>query len=270
MKHICTFDIFESLYDPDVPSWIRFERDSEPDYTRVHYGKYSAGDVNTERKFFEYLQRNNISYEKAGSNNLLIHNDIADRLRAIVKPGSRMNEGVQHYDTFYHGTPNGDLSRSPHEIHVGTYEAAKEALNARIGVPAKGDWDGTREYGKTLLAGKKTLRKKDPRGFLETGFNCGDDVPENDYLPADRKERADYSDRSFVDFKDKPNILEVRIIGPMTNTPYNPHSDTQANGLIRRSIKSGKAHSGFYYINDGEDSGSVSAVVPSKSHLEIV
>jgi len=168
---------------------------------------------------------------------------------------------------FYHGTPNGDIRRSPHEIHVGTYEAAKEALNARIGVPAEGDWDGTREYGKTLLAGKNTLRKMGP--YLETGFNCGD-VPVDDYYPTERKERANYSDKTLVEFKDRPTILAVNIVGPMTNTPDNPHSDAIANGLIRRSIKSGKAKNGFYYINDGEDSGSISAVVPSYAHLKIV
>ena len=56
--------------------------------------------------------------------------------------------------TFYHGTP--DERHWQHGavngIHVGTEEAAHQALNARIGRPLEGRWDGTREYGKTLLS----------------------------------------------------------------------------------------------------------------------
>jgi hypothetical protein len=60
---------------------------------------------------------------------------------------------------WYHGTASGDLRGGRSGLHVGTYEAAKEALDATIGIPAKGDWDGTREYGKTLLAGKKKTER---------------------------------------------------------------------------------------------------------------
>ena len=35
--------------------------------------------------------------------------------------------------------------------------AAAQTLQAKIGVPAKGEWDVKHEYGKTLLAGKKTF-----------------------------------------------------------------------------------------------------------------
>jgi len=55
---------------------------------------------------------------------------------------------------FWHGSPSGDLRGSAYGLHVGSFAAAEQALNARIGVPAEGSWDGTREYGKTLLAGK--------------------------------------------------------------------------------------------------------------------
>lgn len=70
-------------------------------------------------------------------------------------------------------------------------------------------------------------------------------------------------------FDVKPTILKVKITGNMTNSIYRPHNDTRANGLIIRSINKGNAKSGFYYINDGEDSGSISAVVPDKSFLTI-
>jgi hypothetical protein len=173
---------------------------------------------------------------------------------------------------FYHGTPDIKfLEKATKGIHVGTYQAAKEALEARIGIPAGGEWDGTREYGKTLLAGRKTLKKKGP--YCETGFNCSimrGGISEEDYYPTERKERAKFSNDIVIPFDCKPIILKVKIIGEMTNTPNNPHSDTVANGLMYRNLKKGNARRGYYYINDGEDAGSISAVVPNVSFLKIL
>jgi len=171
---------------------------------------------------------------------------------------------------FWHGTPSGDLRGSHYGLHVGTYQAAKEALNARIGIPAEGEWDGTREYGKTLLAGKKRLKELDPKEFNQTGFNAGEDIPEKNYYPTQRKQIAKYSDRSEVLFNSKPNIFPVRIKGKMTNTPYTPHEDFKANALMARQIKKGKAKKGYYYEQVGEDAGSISAVVPNLQHLEMI
>ena len=90
MKHLQTFSLFESIYNSDVPSWIRFEKDSTPNNTRVHYGMYVAGNVDTRQKFFDYLDEHKIFYEKLGINSVMIPNDDADRLRLLVKPGSQM------------------------------------------------------------------------------------------------------------------------------------------------------------------------------------
>lgn len=54
----------------------------------------------------------------------------------------------------------------------------------------------------------------------------------------------------------------------MTNSPYKPHSDSMANGLIKRQLNKGVAVSGYYYENIGEDSGSISAVVPNATFLK--
>lgn len=170
---------------------------------------------------------------------------------------------------FYHGSTDKKLE-GKNGIHVGTKQAAKEALEARIGVPAEGEWDGTREYGKTLLAGQKTLREREKKGeFVNTGFNA--DSPEEDYYPTERKDnRATYSDRTPIPFDCKPIVFPVKIIGKMSNSFFSPHTDSQANGLMKRSLNSGKAKSGFYYKNIAEDEGSISAVVPDKSFLEIL
>ena len=173
---------------------------------------------------------------------------------------------------FYHGTTDKNLA-GKNGIHVGTYKAAKQALEARIGVPAEGEWDGTREYGKTLLAGKKTMARieKEEKRYVCTGFNCGRDaVPEEDYYPTERKERAKYSDMTEIPLDCKPIIFPVKIVGSMSNSINNPHSDITANSLMKRGLTKGNARNGFYYINDGEDSGSISAVVPDKTFLQIL
>ena len=56
----------------------------------------------------------------------------------------------------------------------------------------------------------------------------------------------------------------------MTNTTNKPHGDMRANSMMTRAIKSGNAKSGFYYTNIAEDEGSISAVVPDKTFLEII
>ena len=167
---------------------------------------------------------------------------------------------------FYHGSTDKNLS-GKQGIHVGTYKAAKQALEARIGVPASGEWDGEVEYSKKLLAGKNTLNRieKEEKRYVGTGFNV--DAPEEDYYPEERKERAKYSDKSEIPMDSMPIIFPVKITGSMTNTPNNPLEDFKANGYMRRALKKGNARNGYYYENVGEDAGSISAVVPDKSFL---
>jgi ParB-like chromosome segregation protein Spo0J len=173
------------------------------------------------------------------------------------------NWGKSTPDVFWHGSPSGDLRGSAVGLHIGTYDAAKQALNARIGIPAEGEWDGTREYGKTLLAGQKTLKEIDPRGYNVTGFNT--DAPVEDYYPSGK---AEYGDQSPIPITVKPDIFPVRIKGKMSNTKTTPHKDFRANGYMSAQLKKGVAKSGYYYENVGEDAGSVSAVLPNGSHIE--
>ncbi len=166
---------------------------------------------------------------------------------------------------FYHGSTDKKFL-GKNGIHVGTYEAASQALNARIGVPAKGDWDGTREYGKTLLAGKKTLQEIEKTGrYVNTGFNCSATL--EDYYPINLPK---YSDGKEIPIDCKPIIFPVKIVGSMINTIRNPYTDSKANSIIQRTLKSGKSKNGIFYINEGEDSGSISAVVPNGTFLKII
>lgn len=164
---------------------------------------------------------------------------------------------------FFHGSPSGDLRGGYNGLHVGTKQAASEALNARIGTPHEGEWDGTREYGKTLLSsgGSHVINK-------ETG--------KWDYHPSKMPPRyptghAKYGDNSTIPLDSVPDIMPVRINGKMTNTPTTPHEDFKANGYMSGQIKRGQAKSGYYYTNVAEDEGSISAVVPpGGKHLDVV
>jgi len=165
---------------------------------------------------------------------------------------------------WYHGSPSGKFVGSHYGLHVGTKLAATQALQARIGVPTTGEWDGTREYGKTLLAGRKNLEvmEKERGYYLTTGYNAGSEVPEEDYYASDRKELPKFSDGSDIKLNDKPKIFKLKINVPMSNTPQNPMQDFKANGYMAANIKKGTARRGYFYINDGEDEGSISAVLP--------
>ena len=173
---------------------------------------------------------------------------------------------------FYHGTTDKSL-KGRTGIHVGTKMAAKQALEAKIGVPAKGEWDGTREYGNTLLAGKNTLKKINYVVGYDPimGFNATEDVPDEDYYPEQRKKRATYfSTNTLIPLDCKPTILRVIITGEMANSYDKPISDNKANNKMTRDLKNGKATKGYYYTNKWEDETSISAVVPDKSFLKII
>jgi len=164
------------------------------------------------------------------------------------------------YDTkeWYHGSASGDLRGGQSGLHLGTFKAAKEALEARIGIPVEGEWDGTREYGKTLLCGKNTLKI---RNIFCTGHNC--DVSNEDFYPTESPKHTEYLKLNM-----KPAIKKYKILCPMTNSINTPYNDWKANGYMKASLKRGNAKRGFYYRNEGEDAGSISVVVPNGNFVK--
>lgn len=165
-------------------------------------------------------------------------------------------------EVFWHGSPSGDLRGGATGLHLGTCLAATQALEARIGRPVEGAWDGTREYGETLLWGKKRFwtHREGP-----TGYNA--DAPDEDHYPTGK---ACFSDHTCVSKSSRPMISAYHISGCMTNHPWKPHSDDKANAIMRGQLKKGTAKCGYYYTNEGEDTGSISAVVPNARHLQRV
>lgn len=174
-----------------------------------------------------------------------------------------------HLPVWYHGSPNG-FPHSTGPVHLGTEKAARQALEARIGVPAdlKG-WTGNREYGKTLLAGRDKLSQIERGDLLYiskypmTGYNS--DAPREDYYP--KAGSAKYGDGTPVPMDAKPAVRVYQITGSMSNHPGTPYSDAKANGFAKAQQTRGYSKNGFFYKNIGEDEGSVSAVVPSRDHL---
>lgn len=181
---------------------------------------------------------------------------LMDLINEVVKNG--YDDGV-----WYHGSASGDLRGGKHGLHLGTYLAAKQALEARIGIPVEGEWDGSREYGKTLLCGRDTLNK---RNIFPTGFNC--DVPAKDFYPSDFLPNyiSRHTEYSFnYTLTNRPAIKKYKILCPMTNNHFYPHDDFKANGYMKAGLTRGNAKRGFYYKNVAEDVGSISIVVPNGS-----
>jgi len=166
---------------------------------------------------------------------------------------------------YYHGSPSGQFKESPLGVHVGSKLAATQALDSRIGVPSEGTWDGTRTYGRTLIAGRTRLAVlAQQRGYFNmTGFNAS--PPDEDYYPTQSTYRATYGNKEPVSYDAKPTLFRIKVIGPMHNTKYKPVSDSFANSK-RRSMTLG-----YYYTNIGEGSASeVSVVVPNLTFLTIL
>lgn len=186
----------------------------------------------------------------------------ADGGRVGYALGGRKNEKD---DLWWHGSPSGDLRGGVYGLHLGTKESAIDALRARIGVPADGSmWDGTKEYGKTLLAGQNTLNKMGK--YLVTGHNSF--APKEDYYPHQHPEGMPWvGNRVPVDPTWKPSLRPFKIVGKMNNDVYRPLTDRGANSAMKASLTKGNAKNGYYYRNDGEDEGSISAAVPNGSHL---
>lgn len=186
----------------------------------------------------------------------------------MIKIKSLLVEMTYDTNIWYHGSASGDLRGGKTGLHLGTYKAAKEALEATIGIPVEGEWDGKRLYGETLLCGDKTLKSKN---IFPTGFNC--DVPEYDFYPDDDfspiKEWRRTQDYNYK-LSNRPAIKAYKILCPITNMMTNPYNDAKANGYMKGLLKSGRGRNGFYYKNDAEDYGSISVVVPNGSCVKEV
>jgi len=183
-------------------------------------------------------------------------------------------EILGHDGVFWHGTPSGDLRGGQYGLHVGTYQAASEALEARIGRRADGKpWDGTQAYGDTPLDQDRHSHRWHPD--TRTWTHEVTRMP-----PALPTGRATYGDGTPVPLDARPSVVPVRIVGPMSNTPNNPHPDWKANGYMHAQLTRGRARRGYYYTNEGEGVAtdpltgnikySISAVVPNGDHLQLL
>lgn len=196
-----------------------------------------------------------------------------------VESGGWPKALTDNKDVWWHGTASGDLRGGSSGLHLGTFKAATQALEARIGIPADGrGWVGDRAYGDTLLAGRRSIQSGRFGEYRESGFNTGSryaGLPEEDFYPGEYFKRhpdqhPKYPDGTPMPLTVKPVVQPFKITGAMTNTRQTPHADFKANGYMRGMLKRGNAKRGFFYKNVGEDSGSISAVVPNGSHVEAI
>ncbi len=259
-------DDYRYVYDPDHrnrPQGTFWETDSG-------WSNDPKDDPKSENKF---ENETNYTYELTPDDNKYFEAVKEAENTGDFSVVQRMvDEKIKQSGCFWHGTPSGDLRGGGTGLHVGTRQAAMEALEARIGIPADGKaWDGTREYGKTLLAGRNRIRTGQFGQYRECGYNSrenGKNLPEEDFYPQDYTVPV-LSGNTPMDLTWKPWIRPVMIVGPMSNTPDSYMSDSRANGQMRSQLTKGNAKRGYYYRNEGEHVGSISAVLPNGNAIKV-
>lgn len=247
------------------------------DLARLSEGKARNLDAATKaavQQFGDTLARAGISLADAKA---MTAKQLFDKINPVrinaeqVGKAPVLDQKTTDREIYWHGSVSGDLRGGATGLHLGTKLAATEALEARIGVPASGAWDGTREYGQTLLAGRKSLERIEKErglrpGSLFTGQNAS--PPDEDYYPTPGALK--YADGTETPLTVKPNITAFRLNTEMTNSRVQPHEDFKANGYMKAALRKGNAKRGYYYNNIGEDEGSVSVVVPNGDHVSPV
>ena len=184
-----------------------------------------------------------------------------DRAGAMGARQANLNDLEKRSGVMWHGSPSGIMPIGG--VHVGTKEAARQALEARIGIPTSGKgWIGDTVYGETPLLGKSEIDSIYPGEYRVTGYNS--EAPDNTHFATGN---ATYSGDVPIPLDVMPANRPYMITGDMTNAPRSPLSDMRANAQMKGQLTKGNAKRGYYYKNEGEDEGSISAVVPSQDHL---
>lgn len=172
-------------------------------------------------------------------------------------------EFAAHPDVFHHATLSGKIGVHGEPIHVGSYDAAHDAITGRLytvgrksptatnisggsGENARGHFDSLEDIQKHTA-----LRGGIPQ---EGGYGSDRDSP--------RRKAMSKFEGHF------PQIHAGTIHGPMWNTPDTLVSDAKANDREVRMHKANIINEGVYYRNDYEDHDSVSAVLPSREHFK--
>ena len=209
----------------------------------------------------EIAQRNAAKPISEGGLGLPADNMPMDRAGAMGARQANLNDLEKRSGVMWHGSPSGIMPIGG--VHVGTKEAARQALEARIGIPTSGKgWIGDTVYGETPLLGKSEIDSIYPGEYRVTGYNS--EAPDNTHFATGN---ATYSGDVPIPLDVMPANRPYMITGDMTNAPRSPLSDMRANAQMKGQLTKGNAKRGYYYKNEGEDEGSISAVVPSQDHL---
>jgi hypothetical protein len=196
----------------------------------------------------------------------LRHDTTEDELRKLSRTDKLAKLPIKHgRRVWWHGSPSGDLSGGKHKLlHVGSFKSAMQALNFAIGTPVEGFWDGTREYGKVKLCGQKTMNRR--RLPVEGYFHF---APDEDFYMCDQPlgKQPLYADNTKIPLTVKPSIYRLKIKGEMQNTQDRPMPDAAIQFEIEPRQSRLRKKQGYFYRNEFEDSGSISAMLPAKTHV---
>ena len=168
-------------------------------------------------------------------------------------------EFAQQPGTWFHGTVNGMIDPGGTGFHVGTKYSAKIAMGVHLSrrvddmnqhVDRQQEWREphlltTQRYVKEA---KKTPGFIAPMGHID---------PEND---------EPYNNNGASVYTSDPKVIPGRIVRPMANNPKTAKTDSNVNARAAEGEQQ-ETGEGEFYRNMAEDRGSISAMLPGRSHF---
>lgn len=168
-------------------------------------------------------------------------------------------EFAQQPGTWFHGTVNGMIDPGGTGFHVGTKYSAKIAMGVHLSrrvddmnqhVDRQAQWREphlltTQRYVKEA---KKTPGFIAPMGHID---------PEND---------EPYDNNGASVYTSDPQVIPGRIVRPMANNPKTAKTDSNVNARAAEGEQQ-ETGEGEFYRNMAEDRGSISAMLPGRSHF---
>lgn len=159
--------------------------------------------------------------------------------------------------TFFHGHPTGnfnwDTTGRPQGFHVGTKQAATEAVVARV---------GTRGAPTTYSGGERS-------GPTFPGTVRPVDDPNRPYTRSEYVAHPEHLRGGRIDAPMVNHPAYLGSYGKGDDGDMNGSGDVLANGKVAEINSKGRTmRQGIYYKNVAEDTGSVSAVLPSRQSFK--
>jgi hypothetical protein len=159
---------------------------------------------------------------------------------------------------WYHGTVNGMIDPADTGFHVGTKFAAKLALGGHLQrrVDEEGRSVATGSPDLSATQGYRTAARRSP-GFIAPIGHVDPHEPET----------GDWDNPEPYVYTSDPQVIPGRIVGPMANNTKTAKGDAEVNERAQEGWQQ-QTGMGEFYRNDAEHAGSVSAMLPFRSHFK--